>query len=223
MLVIGGVHVRLTESLIQFSVSHLELRVRGHVSSGTLGPMSSDKSSLRKQCKAARNALSNIQQADNSHALCHALEAYLDQLPPQRIAAYFAFGAEISIDPLFTKHPRHQWFAPIITPEYGMKWGTADPSQLIHNEYGIREPSELVKTSTSGFDIMLLPLVGFDLGGNRIGMGAGYYDRALGQLQEKPILIGCAHGVQECQSIAAEPWDVRLDAIATEKGLIWLN
>ena len=223
MLVIGGVHVRLTESLIQFSVSHLELRVRGHVSSGTLGLMSSDKSLLRKQCKQARRELSQARQSANSHALCQTLNAYLTKLSAKRIASYLAFGPEISVDPLFSSSSHHHWFAPIITPDYGMQWGAVDLSNLNHNDYGIREPQEASATAADHFDIMLLPLVGYDREGNRIGMGAGYYDRALGTLSEKPLLIGCAHSVQECQAIAAEPWDVRLDAIATENGLIWLN
>lgn len=223
MLVIGGVHVRLTESLIQCSVSHLELRVRGHVSSGTLGLMSSDKSLLRKQCKQARSELSQAQQLANSQALCRTLDAYLGQLAPQRIASYLAFGAEISVDMLFSSTSHHQWFAPIIAPEFGMRWGAADLSHLNHNGFGIREPQQPSIVAADRFDIMLLPLVGFDRDGNRIGMGAGYYDRALGSVSQQPILIGCAHSVQECQAIAAEPWDVRLDAIATENGLIWLN
>lgn len=89
------------------------------------------------------------------------------------------------------------------------------------NRFGIREP---IKSSSPLFanqlDLVLLPLLAFDRTGNRLGMGAGYYDRALQALvhqpSTRPRLIGLAHSFQEVESIQAQPWDVTLDAIITE-------
>jgi 5-formyltetrahydrofolate cyclo-ligase len=94
------------------------------------------------------------------------------------------------------------------------------------NRYGILEPRvparELVRAQA--LDLILLPLVGFDTRGHRLGMGGGYYDRSLAFLRarqhwRRPRLIGLAF---ECQKLAAVPhddWDVPLDAIVTETAL----
>ncbi|MCU0790628.1 MAG: 5-formyltetrahydrofolate cyclo-ligase [Nitratireductor sp.] len=69
--------------------------------------------------------------------------------------------------------------------------------------------------------IMLMPLAAFDAQGNRIGYGAGHYDRAISRLRENgrsPRLIGCAFSVQEVDLVPAEPHDIRMDAVLTEKG-----
>ncbi|MDC0524023.1 5-formyltetrahydrofolate cyclo-ligase [Porticoccaceae bacterium] len=73
-------------------------------------------------------------------------------------------------------------------------------------------------------DVLFMPLVGFDRQGNRIGMGGGYYDRALAFMkeQENPslTLVGLAHSIQEVPQISSQSWDIPLHLIATEKELI---
>ena len=70
--------------------------------------------------------------------------------------------------------------------------------------------------------LLLVPLSAFDATGNRIGYGAGHYDRAIARLRDKgmtPRLIGIAFACQEVEAVPAEPHDVPLDAILTEDGL----
>jgi 5-formyltetrahydrofolate cyclo-ligase len=72
-------------------------------------------------------------------------------------------------------------------------------------------------------DVILMPLVAFDGQGNRLGMGAGYYDRTLAFLRHrrhwrKPRIIGLAYEFQRMPALPAEPWDVPLDGIITEAG-----
>jgi 5-formyltetrahydrofolate cyclo-ligase len=70
--------------------------------------------------------------------------------------------------------------------------------------------------------LLLVPLSAFDATGNRIGYGAGHYDRAIARLRDKgmtPRLIGVAFACQEVEAVPAEPHDVPLDAILTEDGL----
>ena len=93
------------------------------------------------------------------------------------------------------------------------------------NKYGIQEPSAIGKPwPANSFDVLLVPLLAFDRSGTRIGMGAGYYDRALKALSyqagTKPYLIGLAHYFQEINSLEREPWDVPLDAILTDREFI---
>jgi 5-formyltetrahydrofolate cyclo-ligase len=67
-------------------------------------------------------------------------------------------------------------------------------------------------------DIILMPLLGFDRLGTRLGYGGGYYDRTLEALSHKPKLIGFAFAAQELEHVPREPHDVPLDAVVTEKG-----
>lgn len=71
-------------------------------------------------------------------------------------------------------------------------------------------------------DIMMMPLSAFDAAGNRLGYGAGHYDRAISRLRSKgrsPQLIGTAFSLQEVDALPAEAHDVPLSMILTERGL----
>lgn len=90
-------------------------------------------------------------------------------------------------------------------------------SLLGHNRYRILEPIRGAKIATQALDLVLVPLVGFDRQGHRIGMGGGYYDRAFEFTREThlPLLVGVAHNLQEVLSITPEPWDVPLSAVVS--------
>ena len=78
-------------------------------------------------------------------------------------------------------------------------------------------------------DLLLMPLLGFDAAGNRLGNGAGYYDRLLGarlgtarrtaSQWRRPLLVGLAFECQRLEHIEAAPHDVPLDAVISEEGL----
>lgn len=65
-------------------------------------------------------------------------------------------------------------------------------------------------------DIVFTPLVGFDAALNRLGQGAGHYDRAFERLQDV-VKIGLAWSCQQVDTLPVEPWDVPLDMIVTEQ------
>jgi 5-formyltetrahydrofolate cyclo-ligase len=67
--------------------------------------------------------------------------------------------------------------------------------------------------------MLLVPLLAFDRCGNRLGYGAGYYDRTLAGLPGA-FALGCAFAAQEMDTVPAGPQDVRLAAVATEHGII---
>jgi 5-formyltetrahydrofolate cyclo-ligase len=71
-------------------------------------------------------------------------------------------------------------------------------------------------------DIILVPLVGFDRSGHRIGYGVGYYDRALQALRaRRPVIaVGVAFAIQEIDAIVADANDQQLDLILTEREIV---
>ena len=97
-------------------------------------------------------------------------------------------------------------------------------TELNLNRFKIPEPS-LKQTSTvqaTQLDVIIVPLVGFNRAGFRLGMGGGYYDRVLSQPDSgpaKPLLIGVGHSCQESQ-FPVQEWDVAMDFIVTELEII---
>jgi len=87
-------------------------------------------------------------------------------------------------------------------------------------QWGIREP--MPDAPEVKPDILLVPLVCFDRSGQRIGYGAGYYDRTIANLRAiKPITtIGIAFAMQEIPQVPATERDERLDFVLTEKEII---
>ncbi len=67
-------------------------------------------------------------------------------------------------------------------------------------------------------DVIVMPLLGFDKEGTRLGYGGGYYDRTLGRLGKRPRLVGLAYAFQELDHIPREPHDIPLSAVVTEAG-----
>jgi len=91
------------------------------------------------------------------------------------------------------------------------------PDSLERSKYGILEPKKGCKGLFRGrnMDIIIVPVVGFDCDGNRLGYGGGFYDRFLKKM--KAIKVGLAFNFQLLKSIPNEKNDQRLDIIITEK------
>ncbi|MTD99779.1 5-formyltetrahydrofolate cyclo-ligase [Paracoccus sp. YIM 132242] len=95
-----------------------------------------------------------------------------------------------------------------------------DGEALVPGPFGTSHPPDSQPVLRP--DVLIVPLAGFDRGGNRIGYGGGYYDRTLQLLRETgdATAIGLAFAVQELPAIPADPFDQPLDLIVTDRGLI---
>ena len=101
-------------------------------------------------------------------------------------------------------------------------------ARLERSSYGLLEPSShrRIRNIGAGIDVVLVPLLGFDRAGHRLGMGGGFYDRMLrrrrdpGRAWRRPRLVGIAYACQELEYIEPASWDVGLDYVVTEKELI---
>ena len=85
---------------------------------------------------------------------------------------------------------------------------------MADNRFGIPEPVTDETIAVKDLELILLPLTAFDLQGNRLGMGGGFYDRTLAALADKkPLLVGLAYDFQEVADCPVEDFDQPLQMI----------
>jgi 5-formyltetrahydrofolate cyclo-ligase len=96
-----------------------------------------------------------------------------------------------------------------------LSWDSED--DLIAGPFDLRQPHH--EAPALAPDIILTPLVAFDAKLNRLGQGAGYYDRAFAEFPDA-WRIGVAWSVQQVDALPVDPWDMPLHAIITEKDWI---
>lgn len=140
-----------------------------------------------------------------------------------RIALYLHFDGEPDLLPCITRLARsqHKIYLPVITKNQLSFVSLRALRNARLNRFGIIEPSHHAeRISTRRLHAIAMPLSAYDASGNRLGMGAGYYDRALAWTRNravKPQLIGCAWQCQAVAGITAEAWDIPLDALCNEQ------
>lgn len=96
-------------------------------------------------------------------------------------------------------------------------------ADCVCGRFGIMEPvrEKTSRVLLNQIDLFILPGVGFDLAGNRIGYGKGYFDRFLGSLNLAKPKVGLAYEIQICSSLLSEPHDIRVDKLVTEDRVIY--
>ena len=181
-----------------------------------------NKHDLRQQINQKRRMLPLGFQQKASHSICTTLKKHPAIKSASTIAIYYAIQGEANPFPL-TQELAKRWLLPVVSSEKMQFVSFTQGNDLIKNSYGILEPVDKTKViATSTIDIILLPLVSFDSEGNRIGRGAGHYDRALAFMQQhatekRPYLIGISYEFQRTEKIKGESWDIPLDEIITEE------
>jgi 5-formyltetrahydrofolate cyclo-ligase len=144
-----------------------------------------------------------------------------DNPPPAGavVSGFWPLVEEIDIRPLLLAllERGHEIVLPVTPPRgqpLGFRlWRPGDP--MAPEKFGTVRPTGVERTP----DFLLVPLLAFDRRGRRLGYGAGYYDRTLTALPAAGRL-GCAYAAQEMDEVPAGPHDVRLPAVATERGII---
>jgi 5-formyltetrahydrofolate cyclo-ligase len=146
----------------------------------------------------------------------------IDKLNFKSIGGYYPSNYEIDdldiLDLLEKKNFKVS--LPIIKKDNQMNfynWSRNDPLKI--NKFGIPEP---VSSKIFYPDILLIPLVAYDVSLNRLGYGGGYYDRYIEKIEKvkKVLKIGLAFSFQKISSIPINQYDKRLDFIVNEKEIL---
>ncbi|HBX26487.1 MAG TPA: 5-formyltetrahydrofolate cyclo-ligase [Gammaproteobacteria bacterium] len=142
-----------------------------------------------------------------------------------RVGSYMSIGSEVDLttlhNHLFTG--THHCFVPRILTKTSMELAyLRNNADIIIARFGIRTSNQQVIADIDTLDWLIMPCVAYDPRGYRLGMGGGYYDRALEKCAPKtPIRIGVAFNLQETR-FECDEWDQSLDWIVTENGIIRL-
>ncbi|WP_366919483.1 5-formyltetrahydrofolate cyclo-ligase [Hydrocarboniphaga sp.] len=182
------------------------------------------KSQLRRRLRQQRAAVAmRIRREHAARCARRALRA-LRARNARRVAVYLAYRSELSTEPLIEGLLQQgvRVYVPRLVGDDMHMIELRSDTQLRRNRHGIAEPCARDHARPRQLDAIVLPLTGFDAHGHRLGTGGGYYDRFLAGLhgRQKPWLLGYAYALQQCESVPADPWDVRLHAVCTERGLI---
>lgn len=176
-----------------------------------------DKLALRARLRAVRDGFAPM-------APIRLAAAFADRLRPGLIvASYRPLGSEADPTPLAdaARAAGCALALPHVTTRAApLRFLSWDPSQpLERGAFGLLQP--VADAPEVSPDIILTPLVGFDDAGNRLGQGAGHYDRAFAA-HPNAWRVGIAWSVQRVAALPADPWDMPLHAIATESDWIAL-
>jgi len=183
------------------------------------------KSTLRRALKDILQKIHPIDRVDFSKQLTDHLHASNIYRSATTILAYAALPAEISLDSLVTHAladgkriciPAIDWDAKTMLPVEIRNLDT----DLQIGRYGIRAPmvsSPMVEPND--IDLILIPGLAFDRSFNRLGRGAGFYDRMIETLPTpRPVLVGVCFSCQIVDAVPTEPHDHSMDRVITEIG-----
>ncbi|MFZ0019509.1 MAG: 5-formyltetrahydrofolate cyclo-ligase [Acetobacteraceae bacterium] len=151
------------------------------------------------------------------------VERLLREVPPSAgavVSGFWPMGQEIDIRPLLLA--LHERGHPIVLPETPKRGNPLifrlwyPGAVMVPERFGTFRPDGEMRAP----DFLLVPLLAFDRRGYRVGYGAGYYDRTLAGLRGR-FRLGVAYAAQELDEVPAGPYDERLDAVVTERGVIF--
>ncbi|MCW3836786.1 5-formyltetrahydrofolate cyclo-ligase [Sphingomonas canadensis] len=175
-----------------------------------------DKKALRARLRAERDLF-----ATEASAAVTPPDAFVERLRRGMVVtSYLPLGSEADPAMLAAAAAEHgcalalPHVADKATPMRFLAWHPGDA--LAPGPFGLRQPTGDEEVTP---DVILTPLVGFDARLNRLGQGAAHYDRVFARYPDA-WRVGVAWSVQEVPAIPTEMWDVPLQAVITEKGML---
>ncbi|PUA44710.1 5-formyltetrahydrofolate cyclo-ligase [Pseudomonas protegens] len=185
---------------------------------------------LRRMLRKARRALTPAQQRQAARDLYRQLAQNPVFRRARHLSLYLPTDGEIDPRLLLRAAQRRgkATYLPVLSawPRTKMVFQRIRPGEKLRpNRFRILEPriNAARQRKVWALDLVLLPLVGFDEEGGRLGMGGGFYDRSLAYLARrqnwrKPTLLGLAHECQKVARLDQASWDVPLQGTVTDQG-----
>ena len=187
--------------------------------------MPDSKARLRAEMRSRRAQLRPAEVAAAGAAVAQRLESLPVVAEARRVGAYRAVRGEIPLDGLLEGERREVFTLPRVVGDdlEFVAWRAGQ--SFAPGSFGILEPVDGEVVALADHDVVLVPLTAFDGRCHRLGQGGGFYDRALASLPSgvagaRPAAIGIAHSFQQVASVPQDRWDVPLDAVVTDAGIV---
>jgi 5-formyltetrahydrofolate cyclo-ligase len=181
------------------------------------------KNSIRQILRQRKEAMNAENRLEKSKKVCYHILTLIQE--GETVMVYTSKEKEVNTKPLITKlfENGNPVIVPIIVKDdISLRLSyLRDFSVLVPSTFGVPEPigNEILATGEN-VDTIILPMLGFDRNGGRMGYGAGYYDRFLAKNQ-KVRKIGIAFACQEYDNLPVDENDIPMDYIITEDGIVY--
>ena len=182
-----------------------------------------EKKRLRELLKQKRRILTKEQVAEQSAIIL----AHLEQLPSfvaaKAVLIYYPTHNEVDLLPLIKKYKREKTFLFPVVHRQSMDACPYEGNAKMHRgQFNIPEPT--TEPYKEQIDLIILPGVGFDKQGNRLGQGGGYYDRFLAAGHKQSVLVAVAYDFQLVEKVPTNRRDKKMDyIILPTKGVIQIK
>jgi len=189
--------------------------------------MKQKKRELRKEIIKFRDRFTGAEIAEKSARIAQNLYSVQAYREANTVMFFISFGSEVNTGPMIKETMKRGKLAlaPKAVPETKelIPSEILDPDRdLVPGAYNIPEPGPetLRPRDPEIIDLLIVPGVGFDLEGGRLGYGGGYYDRFFERLRPGVPLVALAFEMQIRPYVPLDQWDRRVDLIITEKRII---
>lgn len=192
----------------------------------TKGAKQEEKQQLRRDILGRRRSLSTAEIAVRSQKIAEHFCAWPIYQTSKTVMLYLAMPDEAQADLLISDALKQG--KRVCVPLLGAKYGEMSAVEIMSlddlavGKFGLRapDPNKAKIINPSLIDLVVVPAVAFDRKGNRIGMGAGYYDRFLAQVRVNTVLLGLAFSCQLADNLPSEEHDIRMHWLLTETGFL---
>lgn len=176
--------------------------------------------SMRSELMAKRIALSSGRKESVRLTVCELMRERFSEIRHECIGFYWPFQGEIDLRTfvLSMQALGAQIALPVVVErQHPLEfWSWQPRMKLRRGIWNIPVPSDRNSVQPT---VLLMPLLGFDAAGYRLGHGGGYYDRTLATLPQKPLTIGIGYEFGRLETIHPQPHDIPMDVVVTERGV----
>ena len=177
-----------------------------------------NKDDIRRKVKARKTLLNEEEKMSAAERVFSLLEQTAEFMLADRILMYHSLPDELSTREFIRKWcGRKHFYLPRVNG-VNLEILPYDESRLALGSFHIEEPTGNDCSDVGDMEMIVVPAVAYDRRGNRVGRGKGYYDRLLASSRARKI--GVAYDFQLVDEIEAEPHDVRVDVVITDRVML---
>lgn len=191
--------------------------------------MTATKKQIRRQAREALASMSADDRRDAAVAIQEKIWTIPAVAEARTLLLYASTGEEVGTDRI-AEEARARGIITVfprcldVGAEMTLHPVEQDSDLVAGGRFGLREPAESCPEVAIGeIDAAVLPGLAFDRAGNRLGRGAGFYDRLLGNSEWRAFTCGLFFAQQEAPTVPTDPWDRPMDSVVTQHELLLLR